>query len=123
VRNSATTILRWGLAFVFFYAAVASLLRPYGWSSYLPGFLLTVIPARWLLSLLAVYELILAVLLFIGRKLYWVSILSVISFAAAVIFNLNLLDAVFENVGLAFASLVLFELVREKRGKEVTSAN
>ncbi len=113
-RRGAITILRWGLAFVFFYAAVASLLRPQDWTGLLPRFIGDVLPLRLVLTVFSIYEIALAVLLFIGRKLRLASILSLVTLAAVVIFNLGALDSVFKDVGLAMASLALFELVRKQ---------
>ncbi len=114
-RHSAITILRWGLAFVFFYAAVASLLNPQDWVGYLPPLLRNIFPSGILLTGFSIYEIILAVLLFSGKKLYWASILSVITLVGITILNLNQLDVTFRDVGLAMAALALVELVRAQK--------
>ncbi len=111
-KNPAITILRWGLAFVFFYAAIASLLNPSEWIGYLPGFLTVFLPPRLVLTVFSIYEIILAALLFMGKKLVWISLLSVITLAAIVVFNLGLLEVTFRDVGLAMAALALYELAR-----------
>ncbi len=116
--SSAATILRWGLAFVFFYAALASLLHPEAWEGYLPGFLTGAIPARLLLSIFAIYELILAGWLFFGRKLVWAAGLAALTFVATTFLNLSILDITFRDIGLAMAALALLELSRQKDFKE-----
>lgn len=111
-KNSAGTILRWGLAFVFFYAAIAALLRPEIWLGYFPQFLVNMLPPHLLLVGFSFYELILAGLLFAGRKLVWGSLLAAVTLGAIVVFNFMSLDIVFRDVGLFMAALALFEIVR-----------
>lgn len=116
-KHGAITILRWGLAFVFFYAAVASLLRPQEWVGYVPAFLDN-FPIKTVLTVFSLYELALATLLFISRKLYIASLASLITFGFIVLLNIGALDRVFENVGLAMASLALFELIEKDRSEK-----
>jgi len=120
-KNSAGTILRWGLAFIFFYAAVASLLRPESWLTYFPQFLKNILPSHILLVGFSFYELILAALLFWGRKLAQASILAAITLGVIIVFNLDSLDAVFLDAGLLMAALALFEIIRN--GKKNAEGN
>lgn len=117
-QNAATTMLRWGLAFVFFYAAVASLRNPDGWIGFLPQFLTHALPAKLLLAGFSVVQLILAAWLFWGRKLVWSSVAAFAMLAGITAFNLNILDITFRDIGLAMAALALFELARKKNFKE-----
>lgn len=121
-RHSATTILRWGLAFTFFYAAVASLLNPENWIGYLPAFVGYIIPPRIALTVFSFYEIVLAVLLFAGRKLKWAALLSAVTLAAITVFNLGggVFDVTFRDVGLAFMALALWELVKKEGPGERT---
>jgi len=113
--NSAATILRWGLAFVFFYAAIASLLDPGNWIVFLPGFLAASPYAGMLLAVFSLYQLILAGMLFWGRQLYWASLLATITFAGIVVINVQESSIVFRDVGLAFSGLALFEMSRQNK--------
>lgn len=115
-KNLAETILRWGLAFVFFYAAIAGLLKPEDWIGYFPQFLRNALPSNLFSSAFSVYEIILATFLFWGRKLFWVSLLAAVTFAASIVSNIGVLDIVFRDVGLLMAALALFEL--ERNGKQ-----
>ena len=113
-NHFSKTVLRWGLAFVFFYAAIASMLRPEIWLGYFPNFLLQAMPIRILIPGFSVLEIILAGWLFWGRKLIWSSGIAAILLALITIVNLNELDGVFRNVGLAMAALALFDLARNQ---------
>lgn len=117
-RRGAITILRWGLAFTFFYAAVSGLLHPTDWTVFLPPFVENFVTLKMALTIFSVYEIALAALLFSGRKLYMASLLSMATLAAIVIFNMGALDLVFRDVGLAMASLALFELIKKPSDKD-----
>jgi hypothetical protein len=111
--SGAATILRWGLAFVFFYAAIASLLDPTAWAGYVPQFLDGFISPSLFLAGFSIYELILAGMLFWGKKLWWSSLFATITLAGIVIFDFQVIDVVFRDVGLAFAALALFQTARD----------
>ena len=117
-KHSAIIILRWGLAFVFFYAAIASLLNPNNWTGYMPEFVNAILPQRLLLVIFSFYEIVLAALLFVGRKLQWVSLVSVITLATITVSNVAVFEVTFRDVGLAMASLALWELVRKEKINE-----
>ena len=110
--GGAVTILRWGLAFVFFYGAIAALINPSEWAGFIPGYVSTIIPIHIFLTVFSLYELALAALLFSGRKLYWSSLFATITLAAILVVNFNIMDIVFRDVGLLFAALALFEIAR-----------
>jgi len=114
MRTNAATILRWGLAFVFFYAAVQTLRDPQGWIGYLPQFIAASSRATLILACFAVYELLLAVWLFWGKKLVWSSLFALATLALIALVNIQVLDLVFRDIGLAMAALALFELARGK---------
>lgn len=116
--NSAATILRWGLAFVFFYAAIAALLNPGDWILFLPGFLAASPYARIALTMFSLYQLILAGVLFWGKQLYWASLLATITLAGIVVMNVQESSIVFRDVGLAFSSLALFEMSRQNKNHD-----
>ncbi|MDR3581724.1 MAG: hypothetical protein P4L67_00415 [Candidatus Pacebacteria bacterium] len=114
-NNGSVTILRWGLAFVFFYAAIASVTRPERWVIYVPSFVSSVVAPQSFLVAFSLYELVLAGFLFSGRKLFWSSLFAVITLAAVVVVDFSLMALVFTDIGLAFAALALFDFARNNR--------
>lgn len=119
-KHSAITILRWGLAFIFFYAAISSLLNPENWVGYFPDFLINLLPDKFVFIAFSFYEIVLAAMLFFGKKIAWASLFAAITLVGITIFNLNTLDVVFRDIGLIFMALALHELIREERSlKEV----
>jgi len=111
--NGGITILRWGLAFVFFYAAVASLASPDMWVVYVPNFISVFFSARLFLAIFSLYELVLAGFLFWGRRLYWSSLFATITLGLIIIFNLGMQGFIFLDVGLALSALALFATTRK----------
>lgn len=116
-KHSAITVLRWGLAFTFFYAAIASLLNPENWMGYLPAFVAYIIPPRIALTMFSFYEIALATLLFAGRKIKWAALFSAVTLAIITLFNLKggVFDITFRDVGLVFMALALWELVKKEK--------
>ncbi len=108
----AAIILRWGLAFVFFYAAVAALLDPQGWIDYFPTFMLKLFPSQLLLTGFSYAQIILAAWLFWGKKLLWSSGIAILMLAGITLATLNVFTVTFRDVGLLFAAIALFELAR-----------
>jgi hypothetical protein len=118
-NNSSVTILRWGLAFVFFYAAIAAVARPERWVIYVPSFIPSIITPQSFLVAFSLYELILAGFLFSGKKLFWSSLFAVITFVGIVIVDFALAGIVFADIGLAFAALALFDVARTDRTNDI----
>lgn len=110
-------MLRWGLAFVFFYAAISVLRTPFVWLGFVPDFL-GFIPQSIFVSVFAAVGFALAFWLFWGRKLVWVAAISAILFALVVVVDITDLDQVFQSIGLFMASLALLSLAREKGFRE-----
>lgn len=113
---AAIALLRFSLAFVFLYAAVESFLRPMDWIGYLPQFIRDIAPARPLLAVFSVYEIALAVWIFIGKKGVWAAGLAFLTLLGITMANLAILDITFRDIGLALAALALFDLEREAEG-------
>jgi hypothetical protein len=113
--NGGVTILRWGLAFVFFYAAIASIASPDMWSAYVPTFITAVVSAHLFLTIFSLYELVLAGFLFWGGKLYWSSLAATITLGLIVALNLGAQGFIFLDVGLALSGLALFATTRNDK--------
>lgn len=115
--HTAATMLRWGLAFVFFYAAISVLRSPFMWVAFVPDFL-SFVPQSIFVTVFAAVGFVLAIWLFWGRKIVWAAAISAIIFALVVILDIAALDQVFQSIGLFMASLALLNLAREKGFRE-----
>ncbi len=103
-------LLRIGMATVFLYAGIASLLEPAIWSSFLPSWLGSIVPFKPVLVIFSIYELILGCWLLTRWKTFYAAILASITLIAIVLVNITALDIVFRDIAILFASLALVAL-------------
>jgi len=108
-------LLRAGLAIVFLYAGIASLVDPVSWTGYIPPWFREIIPAETFLFLHSVGEIILALWLLSGKRAYEAAIVSALAITAIIIFNLNLLDIVFRDVAILIMATALAALSKSKQ--------
>lgn len=112
-------LLALGLAFVFLYAGVSTLLGPSTYRSYLPTFLSAGSPwsADLYLRSFAVYEVALAIGLLARRFRHEASLLSAVTLLGIVGVNADAFEVLFRNVAIAFAAFALASLTGTgKRG-------
>ena len=105
--QAALTVLRYGLAIIFIWFAIAQLSDPSAWTSYLPSWVASLpMPAVTFVMCNALFELVAAVLLILGA---WTRItallLSLHLFGIALSLGYNAVAV--RDLGLAFASLAL----------------
>ena len=96
--------LRLGLAFSFFYAAIASFVNPEVWIGFFPEFLRNI---NGIATVFSIYELILGGWLLSGKKVFYAAILSALTMFGIVIFNFNAMDIVFRDVSILLAAIAL----------------
>jgi uncharacterized membrane protein YphA (DoxX/SURF4 family) len=106
--SKTSWLLRLGLAFVFGYVAIASLVHPNDWVGYLPQQLKTIIPALTLLKLFSIYEILLALWLLSGKFVKIAALVTAMTLAGIVVTNPSQFAITFRDVGLIFAALALF---------------
>lgn len=100
-------LLRIGLAVVFLYAAVGSLMHPLQWIGYLPSFLASMSDAATLLKLFAVYEVGLALWLLSGKWVRYAGLLAAASLAGIILAQPSDLAITFRDIGLVCMALAL----------------
>jgi len=106
--------LRSGLAIVFFYAGIASLLAPENWIGFIPNFIRDFFPASIFLILFSIYEIVLGGWLLSNKKIFYASILSAATMLVIVITNIFLFDIVFRDIAILFMAIALAVLSRKK---------
>ncbi len=106
-------LLRVGLAFSFFYVVVNSTLNPGAWILFFPNFLTSLIPQKILLLGFSVYEAALGFWLLSNKKIFYAAILSALTMAGIVIFNLNAMDIVFRDITIFFMAIALAVLTKK----------
>jgi len=103
-------LLRLGIAFSFFYAAIASFLNPTAWIGFFPSFL----QYDSLLTVYSIFEIILGGWLLLGKKVFYAAVLSALTLFGIVVFNLGALDIVFRDIPILFAAIALAVLGHEE---------
>jgi uncharacterized membrane protein YphA (DoxX/SURF4 family) len=103
----ASLLLRVGLAAVFLYAGIASLRSPLEWEGYLPAFLTHLFAPLLVIRLIAIYELVLAAWLLIGRYTRFAAAAAAATLAGILLANFSQLMITFRDVGLLCAALAL----------------
>jgi uncharacterized membrane protein YphA (DoxX/SURF4 family) len=100
-------LLRLGLAIVFVYAAVSSLMHPEQWVGYLPPFMAKMHDAVSLLKVFAIFEILLSVWLLIGKFVRFAALLAALMFAGIILAQPSDLIVTFRDIGLVFMALAL----------------
>lgn len=103
-------LLRGGLAVVFMYAALNSLMHPQEWAGFLPTFTHSLLNSITLIKLVALYELGLVIWLISGWKIRYAGLICAITLAGIVIATPSQLIVTFRDAGLACMGLALFFL-------------
>lgn len=111
--EKAKLLLRIGIAFVFFYAALGSILNPDNWIGYFPAFLKQLLPQNILLISFSIYELFLGIWLLSHKKIFYASLLSAVTLTGIIIFNLPQIDITFRDIAIVFASISLALLSKD----------
>jgi uncharacterized membrane protein YphA (DoxX/SURF4 family) len=100
-------LLRFSIASVFLYAAIASLFEPQNWIGYFPLFLRHILPERILLLGFSLYEFLLTVWLLWGKYIFYAACIAAVTLLAIIGSNIGALDIVFRDIAIFFAALAL----------------
>ena len=116
-QSIARFFLRIGIAVVFLYAAISSISQPANWIGFIPLWLRNLASPfaspETLLFGFAIFQIVLAVWLLLGRKTAAAAILSAIMLFGITVANLGLFDIVFRDIAVLFAALALAFLSKE----------
>ena len=107
MEKAVSLLLRIGLAFVFFYAAVSALIFPENWIGFIPVFFRNIISGFVLLALFSIYQIILGIWFLSNKKIFYASVLSAITVFFTLVFNLAVLDVVFRDIAILFMAVAL----------------
>ncbi|MEX0918314.1 MAG: hypothetical protein WDZ93_04125 [Candidatus Paceibacterota bacterium] len=102
-------LLRFGVAFAFMYPAISAWFDPYVWIGYFPRVIHDLVGTHDLLLLHAfgVLELVLAVWIISGRRIFFPSAIASLVLTAIIVTNLKQMDVLFRDVPILCMSLVL----------------
>lgn len=100
-------LLRLSIVSVFLYAAIAATLQPQNWIWYIPQFARNLLPAQILLSGFSFYQVVLSLWILSGKKTFYAAVLASLTFVGIIIANVTVLDVLFRDFAIFFASLAL----------------
>ena len=109
-------LMRTGVAFAFLYPAVAAWFDPDAWIGYFPGFMLGLAgnQSELLLHGWGVIEIVLALWVLFGTRVYIPSVLMAVALIAVVVANPGQFPILFRDIAIAFAALSLAVVNRRK---------
>lgn len=102
-------LLRLAVALSFLYPPVSALFDPYAWVGYFPSFLLSAVRSNdlFLLHAFGIVEIVIALWIFFGRRVFVPSIVAALMLIAIVLVNLPQFPVLFRDVAIALAALAL----------------
>ena len=100
-------ILRLGLAFAFLYPPLDAIADPYSWIGYFPTFMRGYVPDMVLLHSFGAIEILVAVWLLSGWKIFWPSVVALLMLLSIVAFDFNEFELLFRDVAIASIALAL----------------
>src|SRR3989344_1907005 len=111
-QKIANVLLRFGVAFALLYPPIDSLRNPDSWVGYFPSFVHTTtqnagIPDLVLLHTFGVFEVILALWILSGWRIFWPSLATAVLLCAIVVFNPSQLEVLFRDLAIAAVALAL----------------
>lgn len=106
--RNANLLLRIGVAFAFLYPPLAALSDPTSWFSYFPRFIRDLpIPEAVLLHGFGLLEVVIALWILSGWRIFIPASLGTVLLLTIVVFNWNAFDAVFRDLSIAAMSTAL----------------
>lgn len=106
--------LRTGLAVVFFYAAISSLMQPSSWVGFIPAWIREIFSGDILLKLFSTYELILGLWLISNKKTFYAAAFTSLTMLAILIANITQLDIIFRDACIFLSAIALMFLSYRK---------
>lgn len=94
-------LLRLGAAFAFLYPPVSALFEPYNWIGYFPSFARGYVDEMVMLHAFGIVEVIIAIWILSGWKIFWPSIAATMMLVAIVAFNWSEFPVLFRDLSIA----------------------
>ena len=99
--------MRVGVGFAFIYPATSAYLNPNDWIDFFPSFLTAQVPPQTLLLVWGAFEIVIALWILSGKKIFIPSALAALALLGVVFFNLSVFDIVFRDLAIACMAAAL----------------
>jgi uncharacterized membrane protein YphA (DoxX/SURF4 family) len=103
----AQIILRIGVAFAFLYPPLNAVLDPNSWIGYFPSFMRGIVPDEVLLHSFGAIEVIIALWILSGWKVFYPAVIAGLMLLGIVAFNIPQFPIVFRDLSIAAMALAL----------------
>lgn len=112
-------ILRVGVAFSFMYPPISAFFDPYAWVGYFPAFMIKMIPfdSILLLHLFGIFELVVALWILFGKRIFIPSLIASLSLFFIVAFNYAQMDVLFRDISILGMSIALCVLHKKDKSQ------
>lgn len=100
-------LLRVGVAFAFLYPPINALSNPDSWIGYFPKFIHGLAPDAVLLHGFGLIEVVIALWILSGKKIFWPSLAAALMLVTIVLSNLNNFEILFRDLSIAAMALAL----------------
>ena len=107
MKNYSNLLLRIAVAFAFLYPAIEGILNPNAWVGFFPDFLANHFTVTTLMYGWGAFEIIIALWILSGKKIFIPSVIATLCLLAIVFFNFAALDTVFRDISLALVAAAL----------------
>ena len=108
-------LLRAGIAFTLIYASIAGFLNPGAWVGFIPDFIDKMFGAELSLKMNGVIEIILALWILSGKKIFYPALISGIFMFGIIMLNLGAFDILFRDVAVLLMAAALAVLEFDKK--------
>lgn len=113
--KTASRLLAWGIAITLGYAAIAGFINPGAWIGFIPGFISDMVGAALFLKINGIVEIILALWLVSGKRVFYPAVISGLMMLGIIVFNIGAFDIIFRDVAILFMAVALAVLEFENK--------
>lgn len=113
----ASFFIRLGLAISLFYAALATMINPNDWVSFLPAWVIDSGLGQAFLVFFAIFEFLLGLWLLSNRYIVYASLLTALFLAVIIMINITALNLLFRDIPIMLSALSLIFMDGHDRKK------
>jgi len=106
-HEASDLLLRIGTAFAFLYPPLDAFLNPFSWIGYVPAFMRDIAPEMVLLHAFGILEIVIAVWILSGRRIFVPSCIATVILVLIVLFNMHDFEVIFRDLSIAAMTLAL----------------
>lgn len=107
MHKGSPFLLRTAVAFAFLYPPIDAFFHPDSWVGFFPVFIRDQMSPSLLLSAWGIVEILIALWILSGKRIFIPSLMAALSLMLIVLFNFSLIDILFRDIAIALAAASL----------------